>query len=64
MQYVGPSLFASGANWTGVVFREPLTPKTAKGRADDFRYLIQVGTKKDGRPKLSAVRGAHLKSLE
>jgi len=65
VRYIGPSLFDKDRNWTGTVVRQPLTIKTAiKGRADNFRYMVQVGTKRDGRPKLSAVYGHHLEVIE
>lgn len=63
VRYIGPSFFESGKNWTGTVVREPLTPKTMKHRVDDFRYLVKVGVKKDGRPKLAAVREEHLEVM-
>lgn len=57
VRYIGPTLFESFRGRTGTVVREPLTIKTAiKGRADNFRYMVQIGARKDGRPKLMAMR--------
>ena len=63
VRYIGPSMFESGKGWTGEVTREPLTPQTATGRADDSHYFVQVGVKSDGRPKLHAVYGHHIEKV-